>query len=252
VVLANDNEKFPDDPGSESHIIAYSLKDGRPLWRQERERAERISAGFSTPIVRTVKGKKTIFMRGWDDLTGYDLYTGEIKWTTRLNHRSSVLVASLVSDDKYIYVLDGGGVRALDLDALAEKRDPVAWLVPAPAEKVATPVLVDDLLFFASDKGVAFCVDVKQKLVVWREKLGIRFLSSVVAHGDSVIFADESGKVSIVDRSRTFKLIAQFEMGEKVYATPVPQRDGLLIRGATNLFYVTATQSGGTTLQYSE
>lgn len=252
VILANDNEKYSHDPSSESHIIAYSLKDGRPLWRQERERSEARSAGFSTPIVRRVKGKKTILMRGWDDLTGYDLYTGEIKWTWPLKHRSSVLVASLVSDDKYIYVLDGGGVRALDLDALSENRDPVAWLVPAPAEKVATPVLVDGLLFLASDKGVAFCVDVNNKRVVWREKLGTRFLSSVVAHGETVVFTDESGKVSIVDRGPAFKLIAQMEMGEKIYATPVPQSDGLLIRGATNLFYVIATQPGGTTLPASE
>jgi outer membrane protein assembly factor BamB len=238
VVLANDNEKYPDDPSSKSHIIAYSRKDGRVLWRQERARSQRISAGFSTPIVRTVKGRKTILMRGWEDLTAYDLHTGQVFWTHQLNHRSAVLVASLVSDDKHVYVLDGGGVRALDLDALAEKRDPVAWLVPAPAEKVATPVLVDGLLFFASDTGVAFCVDIDKKSLAWRERLGGRFFASPVAQGNYVIFVDESGKVSVVARDRRFKLVAEIEMGEKVYATPAPQADGLLIRGATNLFYL--------------
>ncbi len=254
LIIANENERYPDDPSSKSHIIAHSIKDGRPLWRQERARSQARSAGFSSPIVRTVKGRKTIFMRGWEDLTGYDLHTGEIKWTLPLKHRSSVLVSSLVSDDKYIYVLDGVGLRALDLEALAEKREPVAWLVPAPAEKVSTPVLVDGLLFFATDTGVAFCVDVDKKRVAWRQKLGGRFFSSVVAHGDNVIFIDESGRISIVDRGPAFKLIAQLEMGEKVYATPVPQRDGLLVRGATNLFYVKASHpvSGGTTLPDSQ
>jgi outer membrane protein assembly factor BamB len=101
-------------------------------------------------------------------------------------------------------------------------------------------VLVDGLLFFATDTGVAFCIDVDKRSVAWRQKLGGRFFSSAVAQGDSVIFADESGKVSVVARDRTFKLIAQIEMGEKIYASPVPQADGLLIRGTTNLFYLKA------------
>jgi len=238
VILANDHERFPHDKGDKSFIIAYNLKDGRVLWRQARDRSQPRSAGFSTPIVRTIKGKKTILMRGWDDLSAYDLHTGQILWTRRLNHRSSIMVASLVSDEKYVYVLDGTGVRALDLDALAENRDPVAWVAPAPGEKVASPVLADGLLFFATDTGVAFCVDVNKRSVAWRQKLGGRFFSSAVAQGDYVIFVDESGKVSVVARDRTFKLIAQLEMGEKVYATPVPQADGILIRGTTNLFYL--------------
>jgi outer membrane protein assembly factor BamB len=241
VILANDNEKHPHVQTFRSHINAYSLKDGRLLWRKEREPPQRRSAGFNTPIVRTIKGRKTVLVRGWDDLTAYDLHTGEIQWTCQLKHRSSVLVASLVSDEKYIYVLDGAGVRALDLDAPAERRGG-AWLVPAPGEKVASPVLVDGLLFFATDTGMAFCVDIDKRSVVWREKLGGRFFSSALAQGNHIIFADESGKVSIVERSRAFKLVAQVDMGEKVYATPVPQADGLLIRGATNLFYLRAKQ----------
>ena len=248
VILANENERSPDDKSSKSHIVAYDLDSGRRLWFQQRDRSQPRSAGFSTPIVRTIKGKKTIIMRGWDDLTAYDLHTGQVQWTHQLKHRSKLLVASLVADDKYIYVLDGVGVRALDLDALAERRDPVAWLAPAPAEKVSSPVLVDSLLFFATDTGVAFCVDVDQKKVVWREKLGSRFFSSAVAHGDNIIFVDELGKVSIVHQNPTFTLVGQMELGEKVYATPVPQADGLLIRGTANLFYIKPSRlvSGGT------
>ena len=243
IILANDNERPPDDTASGSHIVAYSLKDGRLLWRQGRNPSRPRSAGFSTPIVRTIRGKKTILMRGWDDLTAYDLYTGQIHWSWDLKHRSSLLVASLVSDDKHVYVLDGAGLRALDLDALAERREPVAWVVPAPGEKIASPVLVDKLLYFATDTGMAFCVDTNGRNVVWKEKLGGRFFSSAVAHGNSVIFADESGKISVVARDRKFNLIKQIEMGEKIYATPVPRADGLLVRGATNLFCLKVPQS---------
>jgi len=35
-----------------------------------------------------------------------------------------------------------------------------------------------------------------------------------------------------------FELLAENPMGERIIATPVPIRDGLLIRGSEHLFYI--------------
>jgi hypothetical protein len=48
--------------------------------------------------------------------------------------------------------------------------------------------------------------------------------------GGCVYFASESGRVSVVARDRTFKLLADNKVGERIYATPAPARDRLLIR----------------------
>lgn len=244
VILANDNESYPAAQKTlESHIIAFSLKDGRELWRQKRERSQPGSAGFSTPIVRTIRGQKTILMRGWEDLTAYDLHTGKILWTIRLKHSGNFLVAGLVTDDKRVYVLDGVRAKALDLDALAEGREATVWMVQAPGEKIGSPVLIDGFLFFATDTGVAFCINADKGNLEWRQKLGGRFFSSVVTHGNSLVFANEAGDLSVVARDRAFKMVTQTNLGDKIYATPIPQADGVLVRGATNLYYLKPVQT---------
>lgn len=247
VVLANDNERYSSDRSSSSHIIAYSLDDGRVLWRQARDRSEPASAGFSTPVVHTIRGQKTVIMRGWEDLTAYDLHTGKIRWETRFKHRGNHLVAGVAVDDERVYVLDGLGIRALDLVALEQGRDASSWILPIPGEKASTPVLVDGLLFVATETGNVFCIDADKGTVEWKRKLGERYFSSVIAHGKHVIFVDETGQLSVVQRGRTFELTTQMKLSEKVYATAAPQSDGLLIRAVTNLYHLRPTISSSVT-----
>lgn len=244
VVLANDNESSVRGPNLKSQIAAYALKTGHLLWRHDRNRPEAGSAGFSTPIVRTLGGRKTVLMRGWEDLTAYDLHTGEIRWSRPLKHRGNHLVAGTVTDDKHVYVQDAGRVMALNLESLMEGREATTWTVALPGEKAASPVLVDGLLFVATETGVAACLDADKGTVEWREKFGGRFFSSVVAHGNHLVFANESGDLSIVRRSRKFELVTQKNLGEKIYATPVPHGAGLLVRGMTNLYLLKPGSTG--------
>lgn len=247
VILANDNESYQEVQKTlESHIYAFDLKHGTECWRQKRNRSQPGAAGFSTPIIRTIYGRKTVLMRGWEDLTAYDLQTGGLLWSCRLKHSGNFLVAGVVTDDKRAYVLDGVGVKALKLDALADGREAIVWRAQVPGEKVSTPVLVDGLLFLATDTGVAFCIDALTGKVEWRQKLGGRFFSSAVAHGDYVYFINENGDFSVVARSRTFKMLIQKNLGEKIYASPVPQADGLLIRAGTNLCFLKPEQISDT------
>jgi len=237
VVLANEHEQAFES-ALRSHISAYDIAGGEVLWRNERPRTDSRSAGYSTPIVRTISGRKLLVVRGWEDLAAYDLHSGKLVWSYPLKHRGNHLVASVVIDDKRVYVLDATRALALDLQQLAQQRDPISWLVPVPGEKAASPVIIDDLLFVATETGLAICIDASNGKVLWREKLGKRFFASIVAQGNAVVFADETGELSFVKRSPAFELVARTKLGENVYATPVPQADGLLVRGVTNLFHL--------------
>jgi hypothetical protein len=79
--------------------------------------------------------------------------------------------------------------------------------------------------------------------LAWREKLPGRFFASVLAFGDTVIFTSEQGEASIFKRSPRAELLAQNALGEKIYATPVPQHDSLLIRTIDHLYLLGARQS---------
>jgi outer membrane protein assembly factor BamB len=243
VLLANDNESHPGKQNLESHIVAYDLNNGSVVWRQKRERSRPGLAGFSSPIVRMISGRKTVVMRGWEDLTAYDLNTGAVLWSHRLKHTGNFLVAGLITDEERIYVSDGAGVKAFNIEALAAGKVEVEWLARIPGEKVSTPILVDGLIFLATDTGVGACINVKSGEVEWRHKFGSRFFSSVVTQGDFVFFANEEGKLAILKRDPTFTMIAEKSMGEKIYATSVPLKDGLLLRSSSNLCFLKPSAS---------
>jgi outer membrane protein assembly factor BamB len=238
VLLANDNESQPEKQKLESHIVAFNARDGSVVWRQKRQRSQPGLAGFSTPIVRSIAGRKTVLMRGWEDLTAYDLETGRILWSHKLKHHGNFLVAGLITDEKRVFVVDGAGVRSFTLEGLAAGKTDMEWLARIPGEKVSTPVLVDGLIFLATDTGVAACVNAEDGTVEWRHKFGGRFFSSVVSHGNSVVFANETGDLAVVARDRSFKLLAEKKLGEKIYASSLPQADGLLVRATTNMLFL--------------
>ncbi len=243
VVIANEHEQVP-GAARQSYISAYDMAGGHLLWRRERPHTDSRSAGYSTPIIRAISGRKAVLMRGWEDLAAYDLHSGKVVWTSPLKHRGNHLVASVVVDDQRAYILDATRALALDLQKLAQQHDPVVWIVPVPGEKAASPVIIDDLLFVATETGLAVCIDAANGKVLWREKLGKRFFASVVAQGNAIIFADETGQLSFVKKSPTFELIASVKLNENVYATPVPQANGLLVRGVTNLFHLGPAERG--------
>lgn len=238
VVLLNDNEVPQHRSAPKSEIAAYSLADGQLLWRHDRPRSEPGSAGFTTPIVRNLLGRKTVLVRGWEDLTAYDLHTGEVRWSHALKHRGHHLVASLVADESRVYLMDATRAMALSLASLAEgRRDPL-WSVSLPGEKDSTPVVIDGLLFAATEAGMVACIEVESGKLSWSEKFRERFFASLLAAGNSVLFASESGNVVFVARESTFTPLSQHSFREKIYATPVPLADGILIRTVEQLHFI--------------
>lgn len=238
VVLVNDYEVPRERAAPKSQIAAYNLSDGQLLWRQERARSEPGSGGFTTPIIRTLGGTKTVLVRGWEDLTAYDLHTGKIRWTFPLKHRGDHLVASLVTDAKRLYVMDATRVFALELDALEAGRADLLWTVRLPGEKDSTPVVSDGLLFAATETGVMACIDVESGVLKWKEKFRGKFFASVVALGESVLFAAQSGNLLFTARSSEFALRSEIPLREKIYATPVPLADGILVRTTQHLHWM--------------
>jgi hypothetical protein len=65
-----------------------------------------------------------------------------------------------------------------------------------------------------------------------------------VLAGDQLYCTREDGVVFVVSVSGGFKLLATNDMGEKIIASPVPIRGGLLIRGVDHLFRVGAAGPG--------
>jgi outer membrane protein assembly factor BamB len=168
---------------SQGEIIAIDVLSGNLLWRQPRTLATSGKAGFGTPIIHEHQHRKSVLVRGWEDIRAYDLLTGSLQWSCRLQYGGQHLVASMVADEKRLYVLDAERALAVDFSELETGRATPAWCTLISGEKSSSPALHGGLLYLVSEMGVALCLDSDSGKIQCKEKLKGRFFSSFVITG---------------------------------------------------------------------
>ncbi|HEX5470331.1 MAG TPA: PQQ-binding-like beta-propeller repeat protein, partial [Lacipirellulaceae bacterium] len=108
---------------------------------------------------------------------------------------------------------------------------------------VPTPVIANEKVYLLTDAGHIDCLNLQSGDVLWSADLRRnrnRYYASPVLAGDKLYCTRIDGVVSVGRVSdKGFELLADNnDMGERVIATPVPIRGGLLIRGDEHLFYI--------------
>jgi outer membrane protein assembly factor BamB len=141
--------------------------------------------------------------------------------------------ATIVTDDAGdLYVaaqIDHGTSRGREVGQLVKldpdaANDPRVWGVDVPAEDGleggiwATPALVDDVLFVATNPGELLVVDTTTGEVVWRDDIGAHAWSSPVAAGDRLLVAvdcDTNAALRVYDIS---DLRAPVRVGQEAFS----------------------------------
>jgi outer membrane protein assembly factor BamB len=113
-----------------------------------------------------------------------------------------------------------------------------------------TVAIKDDLLFIPDFSGLFHCLDAKTGEVHWTYDLYAATWGSAMIVEDKVYVGDEEGEVSIFrlsadpdvamqkDDKGKYQPIAQVEMGNAVYSTPVVANNVLYIANKTHLFAI--------------
>ena len=114
----------------------------------------------------------------------------------------------------------------------------VAWKYQRGVPYVATPLLDKDILWMVKDGGIVTKLDAASGRVLQEERVpGIgNYFASPVAGDGKVYFAGEQGVVSVVANQPEWKVISSRAFHEKIYGTPVIDRDRLLIRTEQALY----------------
>lgn len=100
---------------------------------------------------------------------------------------------------------------------------------------VASPVVVNGLLFMATGAGQLVCVDATTGKEVWTHK-SPRCYASLVASGDRVYALGRDGTMLIIAAERAYRIIATCPLGEGSDATPALGDGRIYIRGRNNLW----------------
>lgn len=225
-------------------VSVLSIKDGSELLRIKRDDV----ATWSTPAVIMTKTETQLVCNGYRQMAGYDLQTGKQLWT--LHGGGDVPVPAPLIEQGVIFLSSGHGrssAYAISPDARGDitptsHEGPLPkgliWSQPRGGSYIPTPIIVGDLLYTCSDRGVLTVRDTRTGEPVHQERVGGQYSASAIATAKHLYLCGENGTVSVVSTGTHYKIAASNDMQEPIFATPAIVGNRLVIRTAHHLYAI--------------
>jgi outer membrane protein assembly factor BamB len=237
-------------------FLAVNRNTGKVVW-QDNSPGEGILHGqWSSAALATVDGvQQAIFPGGDGWLYGFSARTGEKLWRFDLNPKDAVWpktrnygVSTPVFSGGHVFMSTGqdpdhpnGVGRTYAIDP-ARKGDITesgrVWEYDKIGRSISTAAVADGLVYVADMKGYLHCLDVKSGKPYWAyDTLAPVWGSPLVADG-KVYLGDQDGDVVVLQAGPELKKIAEIDMGNSVYSTPVPANGVLYVMTRSDLFAI--------------
>jgi len=243
------------------YLVALDKQTGRTVWKTDRTaewndllpdgqpaRAGDMRKAFSTPVFIDVAGGPQMISVGSKAAYAYDPATGHELWKLKTEGHS---VASRPLFGHGLVFLATGSGRTEFLALHPEVRGEVpetnvVWRTTRGAPKMASPLLVDDLLFLLAENGVMRCLEATTGNEFWQERIGGEYFASpLFADGNIYCFSQE-GKATVLKAGRKFEVVATNTLADGFMASPAVDGRALILRTKKNLYRIEAAGPAGT------
>lgn len=232
---------FGVDGESEPRLVALDAKDGKVRWETPRETPAKRKFSFCTPLVIESDGKPLVVSPASGAALAYDPTTGREVWRVLYGEGYSVVPRPVLARG-LLFVSSGYDRPILHAIRPGGKGDVtashVAWTLAKGAPNTPSMVVVDDLLYCVSDAGIASAIEADTGKVVWSERLGGDFSSSIVHADGRLYFQNEAGMGFVVKPGRQFELLAKNDLAERTLASYAVDEGALFIRTAGHLYRI--------------
>lgn len=184
---------------NDEHVDKQMVKEGD--WRK----------AHGTPLVVEIDGKPFMCSVGAKAAYGYDPRTGKELW--RVDHPAySAAARPVYHDGRFIVVTgfsQGAEMIAIQAGGSGVVTDThVAWRIEKSFPKYSSPLVVDDLVYFAMDDSFVLCVEAATGKEVWRGRLNGKFRACPIYADGKLFFFSLEGETNILEPGREFKVIA--------------------------------------------
>jgi outer membrane protein assembly factor BamB len=111
--------------------------------------------------------------------------------------------------------------------------------------KYASPLLVDGLIYTASEESFVSCVEASTGKVVWAERIGGQYAASPIYADGRLYFFSQDGKATVLKPGRTLEVLATNTLPAGFMASPAADGRALYLRTKTHLYRVESSAPGG-------
>jgi hypothetical protein len=236
-----------DDPKN-PFVAAFSLSDGKELWRTSRKGD--CEGSWGTPLIHSDGLRTQVVTNGWPFIVSYDLETGKELW--RLRGGGDIPIPTPFIADGLIVISNAHGGKAplfavrpsaegdISLKEGSASNDSVVWSVPNGGSYISTPVVYRGHIYLANHNGALRCFDFKTGQKMYEERLGpdASCSASLVAADGKIYCPVEQGTVYVIKAGPTLEKLAKNELGAPCLATPAISQGVIYFRTSESLIAV--------------
>ena len=190
-----------------------------------------------------VEGEKQLISPAGDFVEAFNPDTGEPLWW--VGSQGETPVPSVVYGDGLLFTVSGWPnqtIRAVRPGSPKERGDLTAthivWEDHKNVPVMPSFLFVDHLLYAVKESGSATCRDPKTGDVIWEQKLEGKYSASPVFAAGKIYFLSEDGKTTIVEAGKSFKKVAENDVGETCQASPAFSDGQIFLRTDKHLFCI--------------
>ncbi|MFG0240818.1 MAG: PQQ-binding-like beta-propeller repeat protein [Gimesia chilikensis] len=191
-------------------LYALEKSTGKVAWK-----AENIVRAWTTPsIVDVPGGKQELVVNQKNQILGFDPDTGKQLWTCE--GIQDYVVPVVVQNEGILYCLGGRSNRSIAVRPGGRgdvTKTHKLWEVNVGAN-VTSPVFHEGHLYWASDRGIAFCLNAKNGEVVYKNRLPTksRLYASIVLADDKLYVTTRDNGVVVLKAVPEYVELARNEI----------------------------------------
>jgi len=233
--------------------VALDKKTGATVWKTDRSvvwndenvpgqmaKDGDLRKAHSTPLIVTTAGHPLMLSSGAKASYGYDPRTGRELWKVQYNDWS-VAPRPLFNNGLAYFItgLTKKELLAVKTDGQGDVTDThVAWRLKTRVGKYSSPILVDGLIYTASDESFISCVNAASGETVWTERVGGKFAASPIYGDGRLCFSDQQGTTLVLKPGRTLEVLATNTLAKGFMASPAVAGKAFFLRTRTHLYRI--------------
>jgi outer membrane protein assembly factor BamB len=116
------------------------------------------------------------------------------------------------------------------------------WQYDKINRSISTAAVADGLVYISDLKGLLHCLDVKTGTPRWTFDMMAPVWGSPLVADGKVYLGDQDGDVAVLKAGTELKKIAEIDMANAVYGTPVPANGVLYIMTRSELYAISVAK----------
>jgi outer membrane protein assembly factor BamB len=243
-VIFKDLLIYSADASKNPFIVALHRKTGKVVWKKNRSgtpAARKFS--FSTPTLVNLADGAQLISPASGAVFSYNPSTGEELWNVKYGQGYSVIPKPVLYRN-IIFIgtgYDKPNVLGIRIDGQSKgdvTESHLEWQISKRAPHTPSMLIVEGLLYFISDGGIASCVDPVTGAVIWQERVAGPMSASPVYCDGRIYFLDEKGVCNVIRAGRKLELLATNDIGERSLASVAVDEGSIYLRTEKHLFRI--------------